>query len=44
MCLRRRSTMEGDGVLPQVKEREAKTEDLNSIPKLHILEEKNNFH
>lgn len=36
--------MEGDGILPQEKEQETKTEDLNSIPKLHILEEKTNFH
>lgn len=36
--------MEGDGILPQVEEHEAEIEDLNSIPKLHILEEETNFH
>lgn len=38
MCLSRRSTMEGDGILPKVKELEEKTEDLSSNPKIHTIE------
>lgn len=38
MCFSRRSTMEGDGILPKVKELEEKTEDLSSNPKIHTID------